>query len=223
MVARWAGDSEFETFKLENVKSCKSGWTIVFDGGWHLQIAESPVVPKIGMTVTVFRHAFGSPIRGLLLDGQCIYYRTREEEDAKNKADCEAIDAVRREEFERGRVLMDAQYDGLPQCFRDRIDRFRKNNPNFRWKYESYELFVCVEAVAIAQTIGTAEGVAAFMKKDWTAQRSQVPKLSDGHSGNTFGAACRLAMDFLTDENLVRQRHGAMSALVGSKEYGDIP
>lgn len=42
----------------------------------------------------------------------------------------------------------------------------------------------------------------------------------DGHSGNTFGCAARLAYHYLTEqENIVRE-HGALVPLVGCEKYG---
>lgn len=46
---------------------------------------------------------------------------------------------------------MDVDYENLPDAFKKRIDRFRANNPDFRFEFESYELFCCMEAVKIAE------------------------------------------------------------------------
>lgn len=47
--------------------------------------------------------------------------------------------------------------------------------------------------------------------------------ISEGHSGNTFGMACRLAYLYLTEPENVIKLHGALAPLVGSKEYGCVP
>jgi hypothetical protein len=115
---------------------------------------------------------------------------------------------------------MDADYDALPDDFKQRIDRFRKNNPDFRVDYEAYEMFCCMEAIKIANACKTVENVDKFYK---SGNSKLVPDLSDGHSGNTFGCACLLAKLHLESPELVHQAYGAMSPLVGSKDYGDVP
>ena len=133
-----------------------------------------------------------------------------------------AEDEKKRAVFEESRESMDAQYEALPRIFRERLDKFRRNNPDFRWKYEPYELFVCEEAVRIAEELETPDEVVAFGKMTYEEQKARVT-LSDGHSGNTFGMVMRLAYLFLSDEAGVEQMHGALAPLVGSEEYGCVP
>ena len=110
----------------------------------------------------------------------------------------------------------------LPKCFQERIDKFRTNNDRFRIDYESYEVFCCEQAVVIANACKTPEEIQVFASKKWDEQLKQVPELSDGHSGNTFGASCHLAHWYLSNPENVIKMHGALSPLVGSDEYGDV-
>ena len=57
---------------------------------------------------------------------------------------------------------------------------------------------VCEDAVRIATALETPEAIKEWHGLDWDAQKAAVPELSDGHSGNSFGAACRFAMLYLT-------------------------
>lgn len=57
---------------------------------------------------------------------------------------------------------------------------------------------------------------------DYERQKA-VTGLDDGHSGNTAGAAFMLARLYLESPEYVQRMHGALSPLVGSKAYGDIP
>jgi hypothetical protein len=66
----------------------------------------------------------------------------------------------------------------------------------------------------------TAKGVQRFQKASYKRQRTLVPDLYDGHSGNSFGMACRLAFLYLTDPLLVIAEHGAMVPLTGCEDYG---
>jgi hypothetical protein len=50
-----------------------------------------------------------------------------------------------------------------------------------------------------------------------------VPGFDDDHSGNTFGCSVKLALLSLEQPEGVVLIHGALSPLVGSKEYGCVP
>jgi hypothetical protein len=165
----------------------------------------------------------GSIVRGMFLDGQRVYYRTEAEQDAKNKQDAEAYDQSQRDRFEKDRAEMDRRYEALPEIFRKRLDKFRRNNPDFRWKFEGYELYTCEQAVVIATALKTPKAIEDFARAEWDRQKELVPGLDDGHSGNTFGMACLLAHDFVSKPANVEARHGALAVLVGSEEYGCVP
>ncbi len=225
MSQRFTDDTERTEHTIDSVTGDRRrGWVVNFDGATCFGIPESsPIEPRPGMVITLFGRGFGHPVRGCLLDGACVFYRTPEEEKAKCRADAQAREREQREQFDREREILDARYDALPACFRDRIDRFRSNNPDFRWRFEAYELYCCEQAVVIASVMKSAGEVRTFASMGWDEQVARCPGLDDGHSGNTFGAACRLAMDYLTDPGHVSQRHGALAPLVGSKAYGCVP
>lgn len=122
------------------------------------------------------------------------------------------------EEFQRNREGMDKRVAALPEVFRARIQKFRKTNKDFRWKFEGYELFTCEEAIKIAAHCKTLDKVKAFHELPWEEQ--QKAGISDQHSGNTFGMSCRLAMWFLTQPENVTKEHGALVGLVGCENYG---
>jgi hypothetical protein len=65
--------------------------------------------------------------------------------------------------------------------------------------------------------------VRAFAKMGYDEQQKAVPGMFDGHSGNTFGMAVRLAHHYLTDPDLVWREHAAISALIGCEEAGCPP
>lgn len=222
---KYGTDSQYEDHTIKTAQACKDGgWSLTFVDGWSFYCpAGAPIVPKPGMIARQWGQGVGYPVRGLAINGHVVYYRTEEEDNERHRQQCEKHDQQKRDDFELNRVSLDMRYDALPQCFRDRIDRFRRNNPDFRWEYEPYEMLVCEDAVKIARACGSMSRVEAFSKKPWDEQVAQVPTLFDGHSGNSFGMAMRLAHDFLLDEDRVRQRHGALATLVGSEVYGCIP
>lgn len=161
-------------------------------------------------------------VRGADVNGENLYYWSKAEK--QNYLDRQKEEQRREKirEFEENRDEMNATYEALPEPFRRRIDRFRRNNPEFRWKYEDYELFVCSEAVKMAEALGTAEAVEEFRTLSPKEQKELV-NYSPMHSGNTFGMATILAYLYLSDPEDVVQAHGALAPLVGSEEYGGVP
>ncbi len=180
---------------------------------------EYGVIPKVGDKIVLHCHQ-GSMVRGLDLNGETVYYKSDEQLERERKEWLENNEKEKQEAFEKNKTEMDADYEALPDNFKKRIDRFRDNNPRFRIAFEHYELFCCKEALKIAAVCKTVEEVKKFRDLDIEAQKETI---SDGHSGNTFGCACILAQLHLESPELVSRIHGAMSPLVGSKEYGDIP
>ena len=66
------------------------------------------------------------------------------------------------------------------------------------------------------------EIISDFYKRPFEEQ-VKLAGISDQHSGNTFGMACRLASIYLSlPENVIRL-HGSLAPLVGSGEYGCVP
>jgi len=113
---------------------------------------------------------------------------------------------------------LDADYESLPQIFKNRIYQFRTLNPEFRVKYESYEMFCCKEAVKISAAFSTSEEIDSFAKLSHEEQIKSV-QLGDGHSGNTFAFACFLAKTYIDSPNYITKINGALAPLVGSEEY----
>lgn len=225
-------DDQYEDLRVTAVNpagdDATAGWYIGLSSGFSFWIqADSPVTPAVGMPIRMYGRGVGYTVRGVFLDGQRVYYKTEAEQDEEFRKQCEDRHKERRYDFEKNRADYDRRYGLLPEVFRRRLDRFRSNNPEFRWEYEPYELFVCEQAVVIAAAVPAgsdpARFISDFKELDFTAQQAMVPGLADGHSGNTFGAACALAAWFLIHPENVVRAHGALAPLVGSKEYGCVP
>jgi len=175
--------------------------------------------PKVGDLVTLHT-VRGSTVRGVDINGSSVFYKTDEQLEQERKEWLENNEKEKQASFVKNKAKMDSDYDGLPAVFRQRIDKFRNANPRFRIDYEGYELFCCMEAVNIANGVKTKEALDDFCKLDYEQQKEIVPELSDGHSGNTFGSACRLAYWYLTKPDNVAKEHGALTPLVGCDAYG---
>ena len=62
---------------------------------------------------------------------------------------------------------------------------------------EGYNRFCCEQGIIIAESLRNKDSIIEFTKLFWDEQKSLVPGLDDGHSGNTFSMACRLAIAYL--------------------------
>jgi hypothetical protein len=180
------------------------------------------VVPKKGDTITLHTKNW-SIIRGMDLNGVKVFYKTDADLDREHKEWCEKNQREKEERFEKEKASLDAKYEALPKVFKDRIDKFRANNPKFRVDFEGYEMFTCEQAVVIADALKTKEAIEEFKNLDWAEQKAKVPLLDEGHSGNTFGCACALAYWYLEQPENVTKMYGALAPLVGSEEYGCVP
>lgn len=212
-----------ETNEITNVRESEDWYEISQDSMCCGLKKSYGVVPKVGDKLTVHTKggAFGT-IRGMDLNGNKIFWKTDEELESDRVEWLRKNEEDKQQRFKDGVAEMDKQYDSLPKCFQERIDKFRSNNERFRIDFESYELFCCEQAVLIANACKTVEAIEAFKKMQWEQQLKKVPGLSDGHSGNTFGCACYLAYWYLSNPENVQRVNGALSPLVGSVEYGDV-
>jgi len=212
-------DKEFGEHIIEKVISYKDGgWEIQFDNSTCFGIPKDSVVtPKKGMLVRIYG-AFGHEVRGLDLNNTEIFYRTPVEQEEKHRKRVEESNCKKKKEYEKKKIGYQKRIDVLPEVFQARFERFRKANPDFGWDYEDYELFACEEAVKIAKHCETKDAVVSFQKKPWEEQIKAG--ISDGHSGNTFGFACRLAYWYVSKPENVTLEHGALVSLVGCKAYG---
>ena len=178
-------------------------------------------IPRAGDTINLHTVNF-STVRGVDLNGVPVFYKTDEDLERERQEWLANYEREKLETFEKNKAQMDADYEALPENFRKRIDRFRHNNPKFRVDLEGYELFCCKEALKIAAAFKTVAEITAFHDMGWEDQLKAVPTLSDGHSGNTFGAACMLARLQIESPGRVYELHGSLSPLVGSEVFGDI-
>lgn len=212
-----------ETGTITNVTESEDGYYISRSGMGCFLGKNHGVIPKEGDLLTV--HTKGSyfgTIRGMDLNGKQIFWKTDKDLETEKLDWLREYEEEKQQRYKDGVLKMDEQYSALPKCFQERIDKFRANNKRFRIDYESYELFCCEQAIFIANGCKTPEEIKKFADKNWNEQLKQVPELSEDHSGNTFGTACHLAYWYLSNPENVVKIQGALTPLVGSKEYGDV-
>jgi predicted GIY-YIG superfamily endonuclease len=177
------------------------------------------IVPVKGDKIKLYGNGLGSPVRGIVINDKVVYYRTVEEQEEKHKNDVEKFNNEKKKEFEENREEYDKKYDSLPDVFKKRINRFRSAKTDFRWQYEPYELFVCEEAIKIADALKTEEEIKKFVDLDYSDQKKLVD-IDDNHSGNSFGCACNLALVYVVRPEFVEKLHGALVPMVGCEAYG---
>lgn len=222
-------DREFEEKVIEAVGESAHGYNITFTDGWSFYVrSSSEVVPKVGDECRLYGEGIGRPVRGLVIAGRTVFYRTRDAQRAHELAEVEASKARRRAEFEAAREDHDRRTAALPPVFGKRFARFQANNPDFRWEFEGYELFACEEALAIVRVAEakqwTDADLRAFASAPCDEQKVAAPALRlDEHSGNTLGFAVSLARAYLQDPELTWQMHGALANLVDCEAYGCPP
>lgn len=218
-------DAEFEEVTIEKVSASGDGHTLGRSDGFcfYCPPISDGYLPMAGDVARFYGRGIGAPVRGLVVNGHVAFYRTPAEQEAKFQDECRAREQEKRDTFDANRLKMDAEFDALPAVFQKRIARFRANQPDFRWKHEAYEMSVCVDAVKMAEALKTPEVIKSFHGMKWEEQQAAVPGLFDGHSGNTFGYAVRLAHHYVTEPDNVWLDHAAISALVGCEEAGCLP
>lgn len=209
------------------------GWSVTVNG-WScfVKAERCPVAPpEVGDHFITYGQ-IGYPFHGQELRGTLLWYQTPEDEEAERLRRIAEQEQRDRDRFEQERARLDSDYASLPETFQQRIDKFRVTNADFRWQFESYEMMCCKDALRIASycsvnRIATefegdeptaAENVLAFQELPFEEQKKAG--IDEGHSGNSFGFACRLAYLWVTDPGRVPQEHGALVPLVGCEQYG---
>lgn len=88
-------DKDFEEQKIKAVDGSREmGWSIQFEDGWSFSVSEtSPVVPAVGMLSRTYGKGIGHRVRGLYLDGQCVFYRSVIEDDEFSEIEMYGRDA----------------------------------------------------------------------------------------------------------------------------------
>jgi hypothetical protein len=158
------------------------------------------VTPEPGDVITLYM-VQGNTIRGMDINGTFIYYKTDEYLKQERKEWLENYRLEKLASFEKDKARLDTDFANLPLAFQSRITRFREASDDFRVDSESYEMFCCMEAVKIANTLKTPDAVKNFKELPYEAQIKLV-SIDGGHSGNTFGGACMLAYRYLEGKEL---------------------
>lgn len=207
---------------VKNITDEETYYSIATETGtWFSLDKKYNFKPKKGDKVKVYLHQ-GFSIRGMEFNDKLLYYKTDEQLEEERQEWLWNNDLEKRERFLKNKKKLDDDFNSLPEIFQQRIERFRKGNNNFRIEFEDYEMFSCKQAIVIAEALRgkTEEEFKKIWDMKYKEQKELIPELSEDHSGNTFGAAMRLAFWYLFNPEIVALEHGALVPLVGCKEYG---
>ncbi len=214
-------DTVYEDWRLARVTELTdgAGWEVHGQGGMVCLVPrlreramgadERETVPKVGDRLRLYGR-FGTPIEGQVLNGTVLWYRDREQRAEYRRRQLADIEAAKQRRFAIEQVALDMRYARLPEPFQRRIDRLRAENSDFRVDAESYESFCLEQAAVIADHFETEEAIKAWASLNTAEhdydyaeeQRQAPPGYSDGHSGNTHGAAVFFACALLRGEDV---------------------
>ena len=225
-------DTQFETYRITRALPYEdgSGYDLGLkapgetSGGMGIFAPLGPIVPQVGSAVALYGRGFGSPCRGMVIDGHVFYYRTEQEDREQREREVAEQTLERWEAYKANTAEREAEIKALPEVFQKRLRRFTDNAPATAWDYQGYELAVCHAALAIAETCATREEVIAFSEAAYEEQITRAPRLGElGLSGNQFGMATRLAYHYRAEPDNVWKEHAAISPLTGCEEAGCPP
>ena len=203
---------------VERAKRFEEGsrWEVSWDGGISCVLDYDGEI-EVGDTLTMYPGAqLGDRRYGWAINGELVEWATPWERLVRELEWWAQRDRRNREDYERLKPEMDAAYEALPDELKDRIDRFRDADPNFRMNDERYEMAATGDAPKIAAALqpqiealeisrdddeeewldAVAKIFDAFREQPWETSREMVPDLQEGHSGNTFGGAVALGYRF---------------------------
>lgn len=234
---RAIASGQFHEFELSRVERGDDAWHL-FDESMVFVVSDErwgdAPEPKAGDTARYYGDGFGRPVDGVDVNGRPIYFNDEVQTAAENKLSTLEHRARQIREFlDTGKDEAAARYAQLPDVFRRRIDRFvAGKGPSWWWEFGSYELSCCADAVLIARACATdlelepgigidSEDIDSDIRR-WFDEKNaeQVDGTFDGHSGNSWGFAKRLAYLWLVHPDFVELEHGALTPLVGCVEYG---
>lgn len=146
---------QFEDLIITEVKNREedgmSWYTISCESsGFGMPKVDGVDPPEVGDRVRMWNYR-GMMILGMALRGTVVYYRTEEENQARLEAEAQEKEAKDKAEWEAtGQAELQARYEALPEAFQHRIDKYRRNNPRFGWRFEAYEMTCCEQAAIYA-------------------------------------------------------------------------
>ena len=196
-------DNDFEEVTIASVraKEGSGGWSIQRSDGWSFWVPKtSRIAPAPGMTARFYPAGIGYTVRGLFLNGQEVFYRTKADEQRHQHEQCygkTAADIVRK--WDEGGTVWSITMGG------------------FGPGYEQALQVAAIEFTREGLDVPVEGDKEAFFRDGWTevcdhALKRVKPWFGYGLSGAQFGAAKWLAWQW---------SHGTGPALADAVQYKD--
>lgn len=81
-----SSDTEFEDHTVKAVEEQEKGYTLTYENGWSFWCDKKPgIVPRVGSTARQYGRGIGCAVRGLDIDGQEVFYRTKEQDEIHHR------------------------------------------------------------------------------------------------------------------------------------------
>lgn len=87
-------DTDFEDVKIVEVQPTENGFQLKREDGWSFFMSECGITPKSGDIARFYGKGIGFNVRGLDINGQECFYRTPEEDEAKQNDELYGKDAL---------------------------------------------------------------------------------------------------------------------------------
>lgn len=218
-------DTEYRDLEITSLNEDDHSFTT--EDGWSFwcppkgERNPDGIKPVVGHVARFYGRGVGYPVRGLMLEGQWVFYETADAFAARAEREHWERQEQKTQTFRAEIAARNAVVAALPLPFRVRVERFQRlKGEDWRVNHEPYEVFTCQEAVKIADGFDEPEQIAAFWDANYKTQREYLPALSDNHSGNTLEQAVQLALAYQTQPAILVRMHGALCGLVGCEKYG---
>jgi len=167
--------------------------------------------PKVGDRMWLKSHGFGSQNMGVRHGGVTWWEKDRADQE-RERAIWLAVHARQQaQDFVRNRPAQDATYAALLPEFQRRIDRFRRENPNFRAGSEGYEMAPLSMATALVEWVKWPEFEIMLRTRDARLPKLEYASVKDYQWKPDMGTPDWEA----TPENLIRALDALNSALCG--------
>lgn len=179
------GDTQLEDHVITKVTAAApgKGWELRFDSMCFWCPPESPIEPQVGMTARLYGRGFGHRVRGLVIDGRTVFYRTEAEDAEHSEIELYGADAKDwLSRWDEGRSVWSIEMGGLGP---------------------GYEQAIQVTVAEVVRHLLGGEYTASDWENPvfWQRDRELIAKWSFGHerikalglSGAQWGAALSLA------------------------------
>lgn len=196
---------KFQTHSLQKVETASDGWYVTADWSCFVpRLRPDQLEPEVGDVLLTYGKGIGFDIQGMKLlkasgRAEVLWYRTAAQ---RVQHRCEYLarsEAKRLQEFLGSATETFAQMEKLPDDLRKQLVSKLDKDPSWAWEPMGlhYTLFAMREGVMLANKFSSIEDLESYYQASPEEQRTYVPELSDGHSGNTFGMAVSVAYSLI--------------------------